>query len=319
MDYISYIRSRVGHEKILLVYVAVVLRDEQGRVLMQRRTDFDTWGLPGGVLELGEGLEACARRELREETGLEAGPLSLVGLYTEPDYDVTYPNGDQVQQFTICLQGTRQGGCMQADASETLDLRFFAAQELSWNTLFPWYVAMLHDALGGGAPGFAPPFTRPQTVSQIASMRARIGSATFIAPGSVGVILREDGRLLLTHRMDDGWWDFPGGYMDLGENASQTVVREVWEETGLRVVPERLLGIFGLQEPWVYPNGDQTQAVGAYFLCRPLEGNVRPDLTEISQVAWLTPEEVLALPAHPLFASVSRAAVAHLAGGWFIL
>lgn len=319
MDYISYIRSKVGHEKILLVFVSVVLRDEQGRVLLQRRADFNTWGLPGGSLELGERLEDCARRELREETGLEAGPLALVGVYSEPDYDVTYPNGDQVQQFTICMQGTCLGGHMQGDEHETLELRYFAPEALPWDELFPWYAAMLRDALGEGQPGFLPPTARPQLISQITSMRAHIGSDLFIAAGSVGVTLRADGRLLMTHRMDDGWWDFPGGYADLGENAAQTVVRETWEETGVRVQPERLMGVFAMPEPWTYPNGDQVQAVGAYFLCRPLEGEAHPDQTEVSQVAWLTPQEVLALPAHPWFAPVNQAVVARLAGGSFIL
>ena len=84
MAYIEWIRSRVGHQKIFLAFAAIVLRDDRGRVLLQRRTDFDFWGLPGGVLELGEDIQTCARRELLEETGLTAANLSLVGVYSEP-------------------------------------------------------------------------------------------------------------------------------------------------------------------------------------------------------------------------------------------
>ena len=81
MSYIHRIRSQVGHQKIFLAFTSVVLQDERGRVLLQRRTDFDVWGLPGGILEPGESLLDCARRELLEETGLTAGdryPAKLI-------------------------------------------------------------------------------------------------------------------------------------------------------------------------------------------------------------------------------------------------
>ncbi|MCP5095483.1 MAG: NUDIX domain-containing protein, partial [Chloroflexi bacterium] len=145
MSYIEWIRSCVGNRKIFLVFATVIVRDENGRFLLQRRTDFDFWGLPGGVLEIDEDIETCARRELKEETGLTVGDLTLTGIYTHPRYDVVYPNGDQVQQFTACFMGRMNGGVMQVDGVETSHQQFFAAEELSQLHLPLWYRDMLMD------------------------------------------------------------------------------------------------------------------------------------------------------------------------------
>ena len=48
MAYIEWLREKVGRRKVFLVFGTVVLRDENGRILLQRRTDFSFWGLPGG-------------------------------------------------------------------------------------------------------------------------------------------------------------------------------------------------------------------------------------------------------------------------------
>ena len=146
-SYIEWLRERVGRRKIFLVFGTVVLRDENGRILLQRRTDFDFWGLPGGVMELGEDIEACARRELLEETGLTAGPLQLVGLYTDPKYDVVYPNGDAVQQFTVCLTGQVSGGAMQPDGVETTEQGFFTPAAIAEMNLPLWYPDMVRDTV----------------------------------------------------------------------------------------------------------------------------------------------------------------------------
>jgi 8-oxo-dGTP diphosphatase len=319
MSYIAWLRGKVGHQKIIVVYAPLALRDDQDRVLLQLRADTHIWGLPGGVMEPGESILEAARRELFEETGLLAGDLRLVGIYTDPRYDSAYPNGDQVQQFNILFEGHLQGGRMQAQEGETSDLAFFAPQDIPFEGMPNFYVDMLHGVLRGGGPSFEPPSAAPRLESNINRVRGCIGHEVYVAAGAMVAVLDERGRLLVERRVDDGWWSLPGGFTDLGENAAHTALREVLEETNLLVQPERLLGISSQVQPWAYPNGDRTQSVIAVFQARPQAGldqaQPRPDHQETSQLAWMTPQEVLALEVHPILAKMNRAVVEALESG----
>lgn len=62
-----------------------VIFDDDGRVLLCHRRDMDAWNLPGGGIEKGELPDDCVRREVREETGLEAEVEELLGVYGKPD------------------------------------------------------------------------------------------------------------------------------------------------------------------------------------------------------------------------------------------
>lgn len=294
MAYIEWLRERVGKRKIFLVFGTVVLRDENGRILLQRRTDFTFWGLPGGVMELGEDVETCARRELLEETGLTAGPLRLVGIYTDPKYDVTYPNGDQVQQFTVCLTGQIAGGAMQPDGHETSAQAFFAPQDIARMDLPLWYADMVRDTLAGGASVFAPPFAVATPADQIRAVRPFIGNDPLIAVGAIVIVVDADGRILAIQRQDNKAWAFPAGYCDLGENVAQTAVRETFEETGLHVELERLLGVYsGPAFTHTYSNGDVVQDVGAVFRARIVGGELKRAEAEVAALRWATPEQML--------------------------
>jgi ADP-ribose pyrophosphatase YjhB (NUDIX family) len=63
--------------------------------------------------------------------------------------------------------------------------------------------------------------------------------------GTFAVIFNEDGRVLLSHRRDMDAWNLPGGGLEPGELPDEGVRREVCEETGLEVVVERLVGVYG--------------------------------------------------------------------------
>ena len=93
-DYISYIRSKVGHDKVILNFAGGILTDEGGRVLLQLRGDKKTWAIPGGAVELGETSLQAAVREFYEETGIAVEAKRLLNVYT--NFDESYPNGDKV-------------------------------------------------------------------------------------------------------------------------------------------------------------------------------------------------------------------------------
>jgi 8-oxo-dGTP pyrophosphatase MutT (NUDIX family) len=130
MGYVEGLRRLIGHRTIILAGVRAVIRDEAGRVLFQQRSDFGTWGLPAGAMELGESVWDALCREVREETSLTVLTARPYGIYSNPRYTTTYPNGDMVQPFTIGFLVDEWSGTPTPDGDESLQLRFFAPDTL---------------------------------------------------------------------------------------------------------------------------------------------------------------------------------------------
>ncbi|WP_404461250.1 NUDIX hydrolase [Sutcliffiella horikoshii] len=120
MDYITHLRSMVGNEKVIMVVAGAFVFDSDGKLLLQQRTDNAQWGLPGGFMELGENITDAARREVQEETGLHLEQLELFGIYSGPEYDKTFANGDQVSLVQVLFTCKRYSGELVTSNDESL-------------------------------------------------------------------------------------------------------------------------------------------------------------------------------------------------------
>lgn len=132
--------------------VSAVIRDAQGRVLLGRRADSREWGLPGGNVEIGESVTQAIQREVREETGLEVAVLRLVGVYSDPAWQVVrYADGRVVHYVTSCFECRATGGAL-ATSPETLELGSFDPSALPEDTV-PQHRMRIADAVkGSGGP-----------------------------------------------------------------------------------------------------------------------------------------------------------------------
>ena len=149
LDYIATLRRAIGNSKIIVPGVRGLLFDGEGRLLLEHQRHFGSWALPHGCVDLGESAEEALRREVEEETGLRVGKAELFGVYTDPKYSVTYPNGDEVQTFTIAFLARRWEGELRPDGEEVDELGFFALDALP-EPLYPIHVETIEDYRRGG-------------------------------------------------------------------------------------------------------------------------------------------------------------------------
>ncbi|MEZ0093313.1 NUDIX domain-containing protein [Streptacidiphilus sp. EB129] len=127
----------------------------------------------------------------------------------------------------------------------------------------------------------------------VRELRAAIGPRPLWISGITAVVVDERGRLLLGRRSDTGRWALIAGIIDPGEQPADAAARECWEETAVRVVPERLTSLT-VSTPRVHANGDQAQYLELTFLCRAEGGEARVNDDESLEVGWF---ELDALPA----------------------
>jgi len=125
MSYIMDLRKFVGHATLLQCAGSVIIENERGEILLGRRTDNHMWGYAGGSIELGETVEDCARRELREEMGLEAEEMEFLCVNSGPEAHYVYPNGDEVDNVEIVYVCRKWRGDIRPQADEIESLRFF--------------------------------------------------------------------------------------------------------------------------------------------------------------------------------------------------
>lgn len=126
----------------------------------------------------------------------------------------------------------------------------------------------------------------------IRTIRNSAGHQLLWLPGVSAVVLDDRGRVLLGRRADNHKWAVPSGIPDPGEQPADCAAREVYEETAVRCVPERIVMV-NSGEAVTYGNGDICQFMDITFRCRAVGGEARVNDDESLEVGWF---EVDAMP-----------------------
>lgn len=137
MNYIAEMRKHVGHDLVMTVGCGVLIENEKGEVLLQKRSDTGDWCVPGGALEPGETYIEAATRELSEEVGIKVSDLKLFGLYSGEDREIHYPNGDVVYSLSVIFITRSFTGKISDSDSEVLEHRFFDKNSIPKDLFYP--------------------------------------------------------------------------------------------------------------------------------------------------------------------------------------
>jgi ADP-ribose pyrophosphatase YjhB (NUDIX family) len=130
-----------------LVAGTAAIIDDDGNILLMRRSDNRLWSMPGGILEVGETPAAGVVREALEETGMRCAPIALVGVYDNRLWETGVIQ--HLYKFTFLCKPLDNGqtGEPVSHAIETLESGWFAEDALP-EDLFVGHVQRVRDAFG---------------------------------------------------------------------------------------------------------------------------------------------------------------------------
>ena len=130
MGYIMNLRKYIGHEPLIGVGATTLVFNDRRELLLNLRSDTNTWGIPGGSMELYETIEETAVRELKEEAGISADKLELVTVLSGKEYYFEYPNGDKMCTVIVLFKVLNYNGEIKVSDNESEELKYFSLTNL---------------------------------------------------------------------------------------------------------------------------------------------------------------------------------------------
>jgi len=144
---------RLGKEGKIRLGCSAAILDEDGRILLTRRTDNGQWCLPGGRMESGESAAEACEREVLEETGLNVRVKRLVGVYSHPDQLVVYPDGNKAHVVALHFEADITGGEIGL-SNETTDFGYFTLEEIEGLEMLGRHTERIIDTLANQSETF---------------------------------------------------------------------------------------------------------------------------------------------------------------------
>jgi ADP-ribose pyrophosphatase YjhB (NUDIX family) len=136
----------------LVPSVNVIVVNDEGLILLIRRTDNGNWAVPGGAVDLGESVAQAAVRETLEESGIECEITGIAGIYSDPRHVILYTsNGEARQEFSIVLTARAVGG-QPTPSSESSEVRWVPAAEAAGYAMDRSMLIRINDFLASRSP-----------------------------------------------------------------------------------------------------------------------------------------------------------------------
>lgn len=143
--FVRGLRDRVGSDLLLLPSTSVLPRDDEGRILLVRLADTGRWATIGGAVEPFESPQQGAVREAEEEAGVEVALGAVLAVLGGPEYLVRYPNGDVTAYVVTVFDARVVAGEPRPDGEETVEVAWFAPDDLPVGETGPLTLALLRD------------------------------------------------------------------------------------------------------------------------------------------------------------------------------
>lgn len=131
-EFILELRKKVGHDLLWLMGVSGYVEDEQGRVLLGRRSDTGEWAMVYGINEPGEEPADTVAREVKEETGVDVIVTDLVSVKSSRKV-LTYANGDNtmyMDHLFVCKPDPNGNAEPFVGDEESLNVGWFSPDDL---------------------------------------------------------------------------------------------------------------------------------------------------------------------------------------------
>ena len=130
-SYHGRLRALAGDEEVLIMVGArCLLRDDQGRIVLIKRSDNGLWAVPAGGLELGDSVRQCAIREMYEETGLTPTKLAPIAILSGADTTETNMWGHTYEYLITVFLATAWTGELVTQTEESTDAGWFHPDRL---------------------------------------------------------------------------------------------------------------------------------------------------------------------------------------------
>ena len=145
--------DRVGREGKLRIGCSAVILDADKKVLLTRRSDNGLWCLPSGAMEPGESAAEACIREVWEETGLHVEILRLIGVYSDPNRLIIYPDGNKIQIVALSFEAKVTGGELGL-SDETTEFGYFSLEQAASMDIIGNHFQRVNDAMSGSQVPF---------------------------------------------------------------------------------------------------------------------------------------------------------------------